>query len=70
MMYFYLANRPFDIYHGDYQVLKAWFAFFQEEGYHPVQITLDKAEALMAQGPDEHTQEVWVMRRKTQPPSP
>lgn len=69
MIYFYLSNKPFLIYFGDYEVMHAWFTFFSEEGYHPVQISSQKAQELMAQGPDEQTQEVWIMRHKTQPPS-
>ena len=68
MMHFYLSNRPYVIYCGDREILQQWFAFYQEEGYDPVEISEQKASALLAEAPDEYTNDVWELRHKTQPP--
>jgi hypothetical protein len=61
MMYFYLNNRPFDIFCGDRQKMIKLFNNCKEDGYDPVEISQEKAEALLAEPPDQNTGEEWEL---------
>jgi len=62
MMYFILNNRPFDIFCGERERLVELFNNYKEDGYDPVEISQEKAEALLAEPPDQNSGEVWELR--------
>lgn len=66
--YIYLANRPGNLYQGDQVLMEAWFLFYQEQGYHPVRVSAEKAQQLLVQDASVDNEQWEVVILTTTPP--